>query len=215
MLLKLSGLPYEAVRGDMRKAPKGKLPFIRDGDTVVADSTLIRLYLEQKYGIDFDRGLSPRERGVAWSVEKMLEDHMYWVLIYWRWMDEANFTKGPKAFFQRVPGLIRPLIERAVLKRIRRNLWGQGFGRHSDAEKVAMAVRGIDALSQVLGENRYFMGTQPCGADATVFAFITGGITPYFKSPVQEKLAATPNLVAYHERMMKEFYPELGSGPIS
>jgi glutathione S-transferase len=77
MLLKLSGLPYETVRGDMRKAPKGKLPFIRDGDTVVADSTLIRLHLEQKHGIDFDRGLSARERGIGWSVEKMLEDHMY------------------------------------------------------------------------------------------------------------------------------------------
>ena len=81
MLLKLSGLPYETVRGDMRKAPKGKLPFIRDGETVVADSTLIRLHLEQQHGIDFDRGLSVRERGIGWSVEKMLEDHMYWVLI--------------------------------------------------------------------------------------------------------------------------------------
>ncbi len=209
MLLKLSGLPYETTRGDMRKAPKGKLPFIRDGETVVADSTLIRLYLEKKYGIDFDRGLSTRERGVAWSVEKMLEDHMYWVLIYWRWLDEENFAKGPSAFFKRVPGIVRPLIERAVLKRIRRNLWGQGFGRHSDIEKVTMALRGIDALSQVLADNRYFMGAQSCGADATVFAFIAAGITPYFRSPVQEKLAATANLVAYHDRMMAEFYPDL------
>jgi glutathione S-transferase len=176
---------------------------------VVCDSTLIRLYLEQKYGVDFDRALSVHDRGVAWSVEKMLEDHMYWALIYWRWMDEANFAKGPKAFFKRAPAIIRPVIERAVLKRIRRNLWGQGLGRHSDAEKAAMAARCIDALSQVLGDNRYFLGPQPCGADATVFAFIAAGITPYFKSPVQEKLAATPNLVAYHDRMMKEFYPDL------
>jgi len=208
LLLKLSRLPYETARGDMRKAPKGKLPFLRDGETVVADSTLIRLHLEQKHGIDFDRGLSIRDRGVAWSVEKMLEDHMYWALIYWRWMDADNFAKGPKAFFKRAPALLRPMIERAVLKRIRRNLHGQGFGRHSDAEKAAMAGRCIEALAQVLGDNRYFMGAQPCGADSTVFAFIAAGLTPYFQSPVQQKLAATPNLVAYHERMMAEFYPD-------
>jgi len=209
MLLKLSGLPYEAVRGDMRKAPKGKLPFIRDGDTVVADSTLIRLHLEQKHGIDFDRGLSVRERGIGWSVEKMLEDHLYWALIYWRWLDADNFARGPKAFFKRAPAIIRPLIERAVLKRIRGNLHGQGFGRHSDAEKVVLAGRCIEALSQVLGDGRYFLGAQPSGTDATVFAFVLAGLTPHFRSPVQEKLAATANLVAYHDRMMAEFYADL------
>jgi glutathione S-transferase len=70
-------------------------------------------------------------------------------------------------------------------------------------------LRGVDALSQVLADNRYFMGAEPCGADATVFAFIAAGITPYFKSPVQERLAASPNLVAYHDRMMAMFYSAL------
>src|SRR3954470_7796839 len=84
MLMKLSGLKYETNTKGFRGAPKGKLPYIRDGETVVADSTLIRLHLEQKHGIDFDRGYGPRERGIGWVAEKMLEDHMYWLMIYWR-----------------------------------------------------------------------------------------------------------------------------------
>jgi glutathione S-transferase len=208
MLLKLSGLKYETARGNMRKAPKGKLPFIRDGETVVADSTLIRLYLEQKYGIDFDRGLTAHERGVGWTMDKMFEDHMYWVLVYWRWLIDENFARGPRAFFQRVPALVRPLAERFVRKRIRDNLYRHGLGRHSEAELTAMAVRGIDALSQILDDKTYFLGAQPCGADATAFAFIAGGMTPVFKSPVADKLAATANLVAYRDRMMAEFYPD-------
>src|SRR5689334_167170 len=76
MLLKLSGLPYRCDTRGFGRAPKGKLPYIRDGEVTVADSTLIRLHLEKKHGIDFDQGLSTRDRGVAWSVEKMLEDHL-------------------------------------------------------------------------------------------------------------------------------------------
>ena len=67
---------------------------------MVADSTLIRFYLEQKYQIDFDRALSAHDRGVAWSVEKMLEDHMYWIMVYWRWLKEENFARGPRQFLQ-------------------------------------------------------------------------------------------------------------------
>ena len=206
MLLKLAGLPYETSTRGFGKAPKGKLPYIRDGETVVADSTLIRLYIEQKYQFDFDRGLSPHDRGVGWAVDKMLEDHMYWILVYWRWLDDANFARGPKAFFKRAPALIRPLAEKFVRRRIRATLHRHGIGRHSEAETTTMAARAIEALAQILGDNRYFLGAQPSGADATVFAFVAGCLTPVFSSPVRDKLASMNNLVAYHDRMMKEFY---------
>ena len=207
MLLKLSGLPYETNTRGFGKAPKGKLPYIRDGETVVADSTLIRLYLEQKYNIDFDRALSTRERGFAWSIDKMLEDHLYWVLVYWRWLNDANFEKGPKAFFKRAPAPLRPIITAAVRRSIRRTLHGHGIGRHSEAEMTTMASRAIDALSQILGENRYFLGAQPCGADATAFAWLAGCLVPVFDSPVRDKMEGAANLVAYRDRMMQEFYP--------
>ena len=210
MLMKLSGLPYETNRRGLAGAPKGKLPYIRDGETVVADTTLIRLYLEQKHGIDFDRGLSARDRGVGWAAEKMLEDHLYWIMIYWRWLNEPNYRKGPKNFFKRAPAIIRPLVEAMVLRRIRRNLHGHGLGRHSEAETTAMAARGIEALAQILGDNRYFLGATPSGADATVFAFVAGSLTPHFESPLRDKMLTMQNLVAYHDRMMKEFYPEFG-----
>jgi glutathione S-transferase len=207
MLLKLAGLPYETTTRGLGKAPKGKLPYIRDGETMVADSTLIRFYLEQKYQVDFDRALSARDRGVAWSVEKMLEDHMYWIMVYWRWLKEENFARGPKSFFKRAPALIRPLAVKFVLGRIRGTLHRHGIGRHSEAETNAMAARGIDALAQILGDNRYFLGAQPCGADATVFAFVACTLTPVFQSPVRDKMVGQANLVAYHDRMMKEYFP--------
>ena len=207
MLLKLSGLPYQAnTRGFMR-APKGKLPYIDDDGALVADSTLIRLHLERKHGIDFDKGLSARDRGAAWATEKMLEDHLYWHLVYWRWMKDANFQRGPLNFFKRAPAIIRPFVEMAVRKRVKRNLWSHGVGRHKEAENNLMADRAVDAVAQMLGDNRYFMGAAPCGADATVFAFVAGTLCGTFDSPLRTKMEAAPNLVAYSQRMMAEFFP--------
>jgi len=208
MLLKLAGLEYETNTRGFGKAPKGKLPYIRDGETVVADSTLIRMHLEQQHGIDFDRALSPRERGIAWAVDKMLEDHLYWVMIYWRWLNDENFEKGPKNFFRRVPAPLRPLVIPMVRRQIRKTLHAHGLGRHSEAEMTTMAARAIDALSQILGENRYFLGDQPCGADATVFSWVAQTLVPPFNSPVRDRMAAVPNLVAYNQRMLKEFFPK-------
>lgn len=209
MLLKLAGLEYRIDRSGFLRAPKGKLPYIDDDGTVVADSTLIRIHLEQKRGIDFDRGLSARERGIAWAVEKMLEDNLYWLLVYWRWMVDANFERGPKGFFRRAPAFVRPFVIWSVRRRVRKNLWGHGIGRHNEAEKAVLAERLVESLSQVLGDHNYLMGPQPCGADATAFAFIAGAMTTHFDSPLVKALHGHANLVAYRDRMMRQYFPDL------
>ena len=98
-----------------------------------------------------------------------------------------------------------------VRRNVRSRLHAHGLGRHSEAETTAMAVRAIDGLAQILGDNRYFMGSATCGADATLFAFVVCGLAPRFESPLRDSLAGKPNLVAYCDRMMKEFYPDFVS----
>ena len=191
MLLKLAKLDYQKTTKGFRGAPKGKLPFIVDDGTVVADSTLMRLYFEQKYGIDFDLGLSSRDRGAAWAVEKMLEDHLYWVLVYWRWMKDDNFEKGPAKFFNRAPAIIRPLIKRRVRGEVRRRLHGHGISRHTEAEMTQMSDRAFAALSQVLGDNPYLMGNQTYNTNATTFAFIASALSPVFDSPAHSTASRT------------------------
>jgi len=206
MLLKLSGQPYEKRVGGLRGAPKGKLPFIDDDGVRVADSTLIRLHLERKYGIDFDKNLSTAEQGIAWSVEKMLEDHLYWATLYWRWTIDANFNKGPINFFKAIPAPLRPLLVATVRRGVRKSLHAHGLGRHSEAEIAVLANRAIDAVSNVLGDKPYLMGARPCGADATIFAFVIGNLCPLFDTPMRTHAEQKKNLVAYCERMLNEFY---------
>ena len=208
VLLKMSGLPYDTDSKGFGKAPKGKLPYIRDGGRIVADSTFIRLYLEQQRS-DFDKHLSDRQRGMAWMIEKMCEDHLYWLIVQHRWMNDANFNKGPAHFFDSVPAALRGIVKRVVRGQLRKTLHGQGTGRHSADELAQLGVRAIDALAAAVADGPYLMGANKCAADATVFAFMLGTLCPLFDSPLRAAAERHANLVGYVERMTREFYPEL------
>ena len=209
MLLKLSGLPYQTNTKGFGKARKGKLPYIDDDGEIVADSTFIRMHLEKKYGIDFERGLTPEQRGVAWAFEKMVEDHLYWAAVNERWLDDANFAKGPANFFKRVPAPMRPLIIMFVRRKVRQQLHGQGMGRHSPGEIAALAERGVAAIADYLGEKPFFMGAEPTGVDATIFAFVAGALCPLFETPVRAAAERHDNLKRYVGRMTARFYPDV------
>lgn len=214
MLLKLAGLPYHARPGSLRRAPKGKLPYLDDMGRIVADSTMIRWHIEKTYHIDFDDGLSAAERGIAWAAEKLMEDHLYWAVARVRWLDQANFDKGPAQFFRSVPAPVRGLAERLVRYKVRKTLWGQGLGRHSEEDLVALANKGVTSIADILGDKRYLMGDKPCGADATLFAFAGSLLCPVFDTPIRTAAEGHANLVAYMERMRAEFYPELAGRPM-
>jgi glutathione S-transferase len=209
VLLKMAGLPYRADTTGFRKAPKGKLPYIDDDGEKVADSTFIRFHIEKKYGIDFDRGLDQEQRAIAWAFEKLAEDHLYWALVEARWVDKANFNQGPRNFFGAVPAPMRPFVIAMVRRQVLKNLHAQGMGRHSRAEIGSLATRGIDAVASYLGQKSCFMGSEPSGVDATIFAFVAGLLCPTFDTPLRTATERHDNLKRYVGRMTARYYPEL------
>ena len=209
LLLRMAQLRYETSTKGMRGAPKGKLPYISDDGVQIADSTFIRWYLEKAYGIDFDRGLDAEARAIAWAFEKMAEDQLYWVAVDIRWLDDENFKRGYSRFFDEIlPAPVRPLAKTFVRHKIRKQLAGQGMGRHSRDERMALGIRSVEAISDFLGTKPFFMGPEPTGIDATMFAFVAGVLCPLFPSPLQEAAAGRRNLADYVTRMGQRFYPE-------
>jgi glutathione S-transferase len=206
--LKMAGLAYEKTRGDREESPKGQLPYIEVDGQRISDSTFIRGYLERAFGFDLDAGLDARARAEAWAIERMVENQLIWVMIHARWLDADNFAKGPAHFFDRAPETVRAALQRDVQEQVRKNIFAVGVGRHSEMEILALGVRSLAALSIFLGDNRYLMGDRPCGADATVFGGLAAILTPFFESELRRQAESFPNLVAYVDRMMAEFYPE-------
>jgi glutathione S-transferase len=204
-LLKMAALPYRTEIGGLRQAPKGKLPYIDDDGERIADSTFIRWHIEKKYRFDFDRGLNGEQRAVAWAFEKMAEDHLYWALVDARWTDDANFQKGPAVFFRKVPAPLRPIVAAAIRRQVRNRLRAHGMGRHSPTEILALATRSIDSIADYLSDKPFFMGPEPSGIDATIFAFALSLLCPIFDTPLRTAAERRNNLKGYVERMTQRF----------
>lgn len=211
VLLKLSSLPYTTQTANFGKAPKGKIPYFDDDAHRFGDSTFLRFHLEDKYGIDFDKGLSAAERGSAWAFEKLAEDQLYWALVHARWMNKANFDKGPRRFFDAIPAPVRPLVVPMIKRSVAKALHGQGFGRHSITEIERLSMRALDSISAQIGDKPWLMGATPCGADASVWAIVTGLLCPHFETPIRNAAASFENLIAYRDRGLATWYPDLSA----
>jgi glutathione S-transferase len=209
--LQMAGLDYTLDTTGFPRAPKGKQPFIEDkahGGRVISDSTFIRRHIETTYNIDLDGGLDGRQRALAWSVERMMEDHLYWAIVHARWIIDENFAKGPAQFFARIPEPAREEAMADARARVTANLSGHGFGRHTQREKDELTEGTLRALSNLLGDQPYLTGAKPCGADATVFGMLAAAMTPYFDTSVRRLAEAHPNLVRYRDRMMIRYFPQ-------
>jgi glutathione S-transferase len=207
LLLKMAGLDYVEDRNGYRKAPKGKLPYIDDDGERIADSTFIRFHIEKKFNFDFDAGLTAEQKAIGWAFEKLCEDHLYWLVLADRWMDDENFVKGPAHFFDSAPAPLRPILRHVVRGKVRKALHEQGLYRHTPAERRELARRGLAAAATLLGDKPFAFGDEPHGADATFGAFAMGAVCPLFECAMRDEIEKLPNLVAYAKRIEARFFP--------
>lgn len=206
--LKMAGLWYQKVPARPDTSPKGQLPWIDDDGVKVADSTFIRAYIERSYGVDLDAGLSKAQRGQAWAIERMVENHLGWASCHFRFFDDANFAKGPAHWFDGMPGEARAAAIDGLLDTVQTNMKAVGMGRHSSDEIVELGAWSLTALSEMLGNTSFVMGHRPTSVDAIVFAMLAQILTPFFDSPLRRRAESLPNLVAFAERMMAGYYPD-------
>lgn len=205
-LLKMADIRYETRLMDFKGAPKGKIPYIELDGKLIGDSTLIKFILEDRFKADFTGGYSNAQLAFGWSIEKMCEEHLYWGILYDRWMNDYNFDRGPRVFFEDAPAILRPFIINSVRKKVKQNLFGAGMGRHTYDEISMLCNKDIDAISEILGDKNFILGNEPCGYDAGIHAILWGLSLEMFYSKIGEHLRTKPNLMNYIKRMSQLYY---------
>lgn len=205
VLLRMAGAPYELVPSSPQKAPKGKLPVLVDGGTVVPDSGFIRLHLEDTRGVDFDEGLDARERAAARGMVALAEDRLYFAAMAERWRPENRRPIADMLRGSGVPGPVAGPLARVLLRSVRRDLKGQGMGRHTDAERLRIVSEVVGAFADQLGDRPFLMGERPTAADASVWPMLlparAAGMAPSLAAEVE----ARPALGRYLDRMGERF----------
>jgi len=207
--LRLADLPYETQCGalNLRKAPKGKLPFIDDNGKVIADSGFIVQYLKETYGDTVDSHLTETEKAVAHAFTKMIDENLYWTLVHARWKLEHNLIVLKQQFFAGIPFPLNKIIAYKAHGDIMKALYKQGMGRHSDDEIVVIGVRDLHALSDYLGSKPYFFGEKPSSLDAAAYGILSQMIlATVFTAPIFDRAKSYKNLVEFTERFHLNYF---------
>lgn len=213
--LRMTGLAYKTTETLPLLAPRRKLPYIEDNGIQIADSRLIIDYLKSNYGDILDRHLSAEQQSTAKAWQRLLEEHLYWVLMYTRWSyTDSNWQANKQALFSGLPAILSEPTARAYRYRIKAQIRGQGLARLTPEEIFKLGNEDIEALSLFLGDKPYFMGNKPTTLDASAYGMLINTIGCPIESPVKDFAIGKQNIVDYCQRMQAEFFPELAPIPI-
>jgi glutathione S-transferase len=214
--LRIAEIPYEARPASMQEAPKGKVPYIRDGATLMGDSTLILEHLKNAHGRDPDRNLSKAERAVSLAFRRMMKENLYWVISYNRWADERNWPTYKAVLMSFIAPGVSEAQQEAIVTALRagtlEQLRGHGMGRHRPDEVYAIGIADITAVSDFLGDKPFLMGAEPTTADAAVSAYLAHVLEVPLPSAAKDHGLGLANLVEYGKRMRDRFFPEKSPG---
>lgn len=210
ILLRMAGLPFDVSGGlaAVRKAPRGKLPYIDDNGALISDSRLIKFHLETKYGADFSGGYDEATRALGLLAERTLEESSYFVALQRRWLRPDGWAVTEKTAFGGLPSPLRAVVGPLVRRKVARSVTGQGTGLLSDDENDAIANENTRALAVLLGDKPYLLGDRASGSDAAMLGFTIAATCPAFPGPMRDAILAEPNLAAYRKRLAAEFLPE-------
>jgi glutathione S-transferase len=204
MLLKSLDLPFTLrEEADPRKAPKGKLPYLKTDSGVIADSELITEHLDGMTQGRVYAGLTPQQRAAGVALTRLAEDHLYWIMVASRWLDDDWWPNIVDGFFGIAPTIVRPLVAGLARKQVRQTYHLQGLGRHSLEEQREFARRDLQALQDSVPDADFLFGDQPGIFDFTVAGMMAGIYDNQPATWVTELARDYPGLQAYTERVQE------------
>jgi glutathione S-transferase len=211
--LRMTEQKYETNSADVRKAPRAQLPYVDIDGKLIPDSTAIIDYLEGKRAEKLDAHLDAGQRAVAYAFKSMLEEHLYFGVLFMRWATDDGWTVFEPSLREMlgkmgVPSLMRGMISKSARKQVTGRTRTQGIGRQPRAELVANCIKMIDAFAEQLGDKPYFCGDKPTTYDATTYAFAAGVLCPAFDNELHKHAKTKKNLVSYADRMKAQYWKD-------
>eukprot|EP01132_Coremiostelium_polycephalum_P004166 gene4166-5215_t len=174
--------------------PRGKHPRAYIDGELVCDSHFIIKTLQKKFNI-VDEVNDPKIITEMAMTRRLMDDAYAPVnMVHPRWVDPSSC----KGFLDKVfPFFLTPL--RSYLqKQATKQLYQQGTGRYSLDELREIQFTDLSSLSALLGENRFFFGTNKLTyADITIFAHLAQhGLVEHDNVPTSY-FFKHPNLVRF------------------
>lgn len=215
--LRLARLPHKiATLKSLGRSPTGKAPFVDIDGVVIADSGLIINHLERSCGHPVDGKLSLAQRAESLALQRLMEEHLYWVAVYMRWVDPETRSQWRPHLQEMLslPSFLTPLVARLSQRGIMKTLRAQGLGRHGPETIWQMGTADIQALAHWLGNRPWGFGDAPTTVDACLAAFVGNIVRTPWNNPLTAATLKHASLVAHFERVMAHCFPERAAAQI-
>lgn len=205
MAMKHLGIEFDhQVEQDPRKAPKGKLPYLVIDGERLADSELIFEKLNEMTQGNLYEGLTPEEKATGVAFTRLAEDHLYWMGVASRWLDDAWFPNVVTGFFGFVPALFRGFASKGAQKSVRQTYDLHGLGRHTLEEQKGFARRDLQAISDIVASQKYIVGGRLTAFDFVVAGMLSGFMDNEPPTWLTDITKEYPALREYLERIQAE-----------
>lgn len=169
-LLNMAKLDWQPnFEANVEEAPMQKFPVLKDGKTIIPDSSFIQNHLEQNHEADFGSWLTSEQKITAHALTRMAEEHIYFVTLNDRWNNDANWKHVFSLFFAHAPDGMAEEVRSLVIG----TLMGNGIGRFPQEMLLQRVGDDIASIANCLGKKPYLFGDKACYADIAVAAQLT------------------------------------------
>ncbi|CAH0703618.1 unnamed protein product [Spodoptera exigua] len=214
--LRLAGIKYENVDHKAKfRSKKGQLPFVELNGEEIADSAFIIKELSEKFNKDLDASLTPEQRVVSHAMISMIENHLSWVVLWWRAKYPDSVIKGYQVNLQnalntRLPNpILNFCYKLAAARKGMKKAKAHGIGVHSQEEILEFGKNDLRVLSDLLSDRPFFFGDEPTILDVVAFAnlaqvhFIDKEVAHPLRDAMNELF---PNLVGLVSRIKERAF---------
>lgn len=205
--LEYQGWPYTLQSADLRKAPRGKFPFVVVNGKTITDSDNIITELEKIHPAPLGLDDTKFARGTGKAVQSMLEHHLYFLAVKDRWGDMGCWPTLKPALVNYlsqngIPIFLAGILASVIRKQVDKSTAAQGVGRMPAEERAAHAEAILTSLETVLEDKPFFGGDKPARVDFTAMTMLRGYSINEFDSPLSLAIRSRPRLTAYVENML-------------
>ena len=207
--LRFAGIEYECDYVQrMTDSPKGTIPWIRDGDLLLADSGFIIEHLNRVHGNPLNEGLTPDQLATGHALRRMLEENLARIGGYTRWLTDENWPETREVGFGEMEEPWKSDISAKARDRIREDMILHGIGRHTPAEVQQIGLQDVRALETLIGDKAFALDDRPRDVDATVFGIIVQYIVPPLVCEISDYARGSDTLTGYCRRILDRYFPE-------
>ena len=177
MALLYLGLEYEVEHlGPLKirsMSPTGKVPWIRMGKSTLSESDSIIAFLNSKQDADLFDHVTNDKRMLGLALKRLTEDHLYWLMVWARWISDNSRQALAESFLDQYPKPIIKLVSPFFKRHVSTLCRTQGIGLMSDDEREREAMSDFNALSAQLKKMPFLLGPNMTVYDFSVAAVLS------------------------------------------